>query len=351
AMELEQEHRRLANAKDLIQSCDRILQQLSDAEQQTVNDILSRGHIELSGMAETDPQLAGVAEMINTALIQVQEASSELRHYLDSMELDPERLEDIAQRLSDIHELSRKHHVSAEDLAALLPQFQTELEQLEKADESLEQLKRDIDEASKAYRETAATLSKSRKKFARQLSKQVTDSLQTLGMDGGIFQIDLHTDEAQGFSAQGMERIEFMVSANPGQPLKPLARVASGGELSRISLSIQVKAAEQVRIPTLVFDEVDVGIGGRVAEIVGYLLRDLARHRQVLCVTHLPQVAALGHHHLQVRKQVDNHVTVTSITPLNEVQRIDEVARMLGGMEITAQTLSHAREMLERAQA
>lgn len=351
AGELEQEHKRLANAKDLIQSCDRILQQLSDAEQQTVNDILNHSHVELTDMAETDPQLAAIAELLNNALIQTQEASSELRHYLDDMELDPERLEWLEQRLSDIHVLSRKHYVDADELPNLLPKFQAELETLEKADESLEQLKADIDKATTAYRDIADKLSKSRAKYAKQLGKQVTDSMQTLGMEGGVFQIDLIKEDKEGFSSHGLEKVEFMVCANPGQALKPLAKVASGGELSRISLSIQVKAAEQVRIPTLVFDEVDVGIGGRVAEIVGYLLRDLASHRQVLCVTHLPQVAALGHHHLQVQKQVDNNVTMSSITPLDELQRIDEVARMLGGMEITEQTLSHAKEMLEKAQA
>lgn len=351
ARELEQEHKRLANAKDLIQSCDRILQQLNDADQQTVNDILNHSHVELTEMAATDPHLAGIAEMINSALIQVQEAGSELRHYLDGLELDPERLDWIDQRLSDVHELSRKHHIGADELSALLPRLQKELEQLETADQSLAQLKKDIDSATRNYRNAANRLGKSRTRFSKQLSTQVTDSMQTLGMEGGIFEVALLTEEDEAFSAQGMEKIEFMVSANPGQPLKPLAKVASGGELSRISLSIQVKAAEQVRIPTLVFDEVDVGIGGRVAEIVGYLLRDLASHRQVLCVTHLPQVAALGHHHLQVQKQVNNNVTVTSITPLDEQKRVDEVARMLGGMEITEQTLSHAREMLEKAQA
>ena len=351
ASELEQEHKRLANAKDLIQTCDRILQQLSDAEQQTVNDILNHSHVELTDMAETDPQLAAIAELINNALIQTQEASSELRHYLDDMELDPERLEWLEQRLSDIHVLSRKHYVDADELPNLLPKFQAELETLEKADESLEQLKADIDKVTSAYRDVAKKLSKSRVKYAKQLGQQVTDSMQTLGMEGGVFQIDLVKEEKEVFSTHGLEKVEFMVCANPGQALKPLAKVASGGELSRISLSIQVKAAEQVRIPTLVFDEVDVGIGGRVAEIVGYLLRDLASHRQVLCVTHLPQVAALGHHHLQVQKQVDNNVTMSSITPLDNLQRIDEVARMLGGMEITEQTLSHAKEMLEKAQA
>ena len=350
AKELDQEHKRLANAKDLIQNCDHILKQLTDADQKNVSDILNQSNVELGEMSATDPKLESIAELLNGALIQVQEASSELRHYLDGMELDPERLDWIEQRLSDVHELSRKHHMNADELPDLLPQLKTELDTLEKADESLEQLKAGIDTATKEYRSTASKLSKSRTKFAKQLSKQVTDSMQTLGMEGGVFQIDLMTDNNEQFSAQGMEKIEFMVCANPGQTLKPLAKVASGGELSRISLSIQVKAAEQVRIPTLVFDEVDVGIGGRVAEIVGYLLRDLASHRQVLCVTHLPQVAALGHHHLQVQKQVDNNVTVTSITPLDELQRIDEVARMLGGMEITEQTLSHAKEMLDKAQ-
>jgi len=346
--ELEQEHKRLANAKDLIQNCDSILQQLSDAEQQTVNDILNHSQVELSDMARTDPQLTAIAELINNALIQTQEASSELRHYLDNMELDPERLGWIDQRLADIHELSRKHHVDGEALPALLPELQRELEQLENADESLSRLKTDIDSVAKQYQQTATKLGKSRTKSAGQLSQQVSESMQTLGMDGGVFEIALITEEDAAFSAHGMEKIEFRVSANPGQPPKSLTKVASGGELSRISLAIQVITAQNSRIPTLIFDEVDVGIGGRVAEIVGRLLRELGDHRQVICVTHLPQVAALGHHHLQVRKLKATDTTISHIVALQAPQRVDEIARMLGGIEITSQTLSHAEEMLDR---
>jgi len=175
--------------------------------------------------------------------------------------------------------------------------------------------------------------------------------MQTLGMQGGRFDMQFEPLSNASPAPLGMERIEFVVSANPGQPLKPLTKVASGGELSRISLAIQVITAAQTRIPTLIFDEVDVGIGGRVAEIVGHQLRALAGHRQVVCVTHLPQVAALGHHHLQVSKRSDTDTTISEIQELTADQRVDELARMLGGIEITEQTLSHAREMIERAQA
>lgn len=215
----------------------------------------------------------------------------------------------------------------------------------------IEKIEADIKQAEQAYRKLAGKLSKQRQQAARHLSKHITDAMQELSMGGGQFDVQLEPLADDSPSANGLERVEFLVSANPGQPLKALTKVASGGEISRISLAIQVCTTQSALIPTLVFDEVDVGIGGRVAEIVGQRLRKLAESRQVLCVTHLPQVAALGHHHLQVSKHVDGKLTITQIQPLQAEQRVDELARMLGGLEITEQTLSHAREMIERAQA
>jgi len=350
---LETEHRRLANANRLLQSGEQILQQLQNEPQAGLGEQLQHCTSELQQLAESDPALNSVAEMLETAGIQVQEASGELRHYLDGLDLDPQRLENVDQRLSSVQELSRKHRVRPEELAALLPELGHELADLEQAGIRAGNLQQKLDDALQRYHSLAGKLSRSRTKAAKTLGKAVSDSMQTLGMEGGRFEVALESLPNNKPTAQGMEHVAFVVSANPGQPLKPLARVVSGGELSRISLAIQVITAQNSRIPTLIFDEVDVGIGGRVAEIVGHQLRTLTEHRQVLCVTHLPQVAALGHHHLQVSKQSDTktETTLSQIQTLAVDQRVEELARMLGGIEITEQTLSHAREMMERAQA
>ncbi|MGM0680081.1 MAG: DNA repair protein RecN [Pseudomonadota bacterium] len=348
--ELEQEHKRLANASQLLETSERVSQLLQDNDETNASQLLSQCSSELQQLAETDSRLKPVAELLDSALIQVREAGSELRHYLDALELDPGRLSWVEQRLSDIHALARKHHVAVEELPGVLPQLQQQLESLEHADVQLGQLQQALDEAENDYRQLAKQLSEGRHKAATRLAEQVTQNMQTLGMEGGRFDVQLEARE-ESFSPNGLERVEFVVSANPGQPLRPLSRVASGGELSRISLAIQVITARDTRIPTLIFDEVDVGIGGRVAEIVGLQLRELASHRQVLCVTHLPQVAALGQHHFQVSKRAASDVTISEIVELKPEQRVDEIARMLGGIEITDQTLSHAKEMIDRAQA
>lgn len=348
--ELDQEHKRLANASNLLETAEQVSQILQDNDDSNINQLLNQCAADLQQLVDTDDRLKSIAELLDSALIQAKEAGSELRHYLDSMELDPERLSWVEQRLSDIHSLARKHHVSSDELPNILPQLQQELTTLEQADVRAGKLQQELDQATAEYQRLAQQLSKGRRTAAGQLAKQVTQSMQTLGMEGGRFDVQLEPRQ-EGFSPNGLERVEFIVSANPGQPLKPLTKVASGGELSRISLAIQVITAKDTRIPTLIFDEVDVGIGGRVAEIVGLQLRELAAHRQVVCVTHLPQVAALGHHHFQVSKRAASDVTISEIIELSNEERIDEVARMLGGIEITEQTLSHAREMIDRAQA
>jgi DNA repair protein RecN (Recombination protein N) len=347
--ELEAEHSRLANANQLLETGNRVLNLLEENEEGALGALLGQSCNDIQHLAQADAALNSVAELLDSATIQVREASSELRHYLDALELDPVRLDWINQRLATIQDLSRKHHVAAEELPALLPRLQQELTNLEQAEVRSDEIRQEVESALKGYRALAKKLSKSREKAAEALSQAVTDSMQTLGMEGGRFAIQLEPLADEMPAPQGMERAEFVVSANPGQPLKPLTKVASGGELSRISLAIQVITASQTRIPTLIFDEVDVGIGGRVAEIVGHQLRALAGHRQVICVTHLPQVAALGHHHLQVSKRSDTDTTISEIQELSAEQRVDELARMLGGIEITEQTLSHAREMIERA--
>jgi len=348
---LEAEHKRLANASNLLQTAQQVLATLEENEDNAVQQALAECQGDISELIRVDDRLQAISELLNNALIQVQECVSELRHYADNLELDPEHLQEVEQRLNAMHGLSRKHRVEAEALVALLPALQQERDDLEQADIKLDGLQKQIQQARDTFVKCAARLSQSRNKTARLLSEKISDAMQGLSLQGGKFEIRLEAVPEERWNALGCEQVEFLVSANPGQPLKPLQKVASGGELSRISLAIQVITAQAARIPTLIFDEVDVGIGGRVAEIVGLQLRALGQQRQVVCVTHLPQVAALGHHHLQVSKQTGKDTTITEIKQLDNQQRIDEVARMLGGIEITDQTLSHAREMIERSQA
>ena len=349
--QLEQELKRLSNANQLLQTAQSAMNALQEDEHHSIQRTLADNLNQIQSLVRVDENLEPITELLNNALIQVQETISELRHYADGLELDPARLAEVEQRITDIHNLSRKHHVKPEELVTLYPKLEQELADLEQADIKLEGLLHDIDQAKSAYHTAAEKLSQSRNKTAKALSKKISDAMQTLSLEGGKFAVDIAPLAESQWSALGGDSIEFQVSANPGQPLKPLTKVASGGELSRISLAIQVITAQAARIPTLIFDEVDVGIGGRVAEIVGLQLRALGEQRQVICVTHLPQVAALGHHHYQVSKQTTKKKTSTDISPLDPIQRIDEVARMLGGVEITAQTLSHAKEMIEKAHA
>ncbi len=348
--ELEQEHQRLANANQLLDECQQALDTLYENEDISASSLLGQASQRLESLQKVDNTLQGIAELLSSAIIQVEEAASELRHYLADIELNPQRLSWVEERLTTIYELARKHHVEAAQLADLLPGLQQQLQELEQVDIHLTELQSAIDTAVNEYSALAGKLSNSRRKAAKKLGKAVTDNMQLLGMEGGRFEIRLVPQESDGLSPLGQERIEFWVSANPGQPLKLLSKVASGGELARISLAIQVITAQNASTPTLIFDEVDVGIGGGVAEIVGRQLRKLGGYCQVICVTHQPQVAALAHHHLQVSKKTSNKQTHTLIQPLDSEQRVHELARMVGGVEMTPQTLSHAREMIERGQ-
>lgn len=348
--ELEHEHSRLANSQQLLQSGQGALDRLYESDESSIAALLAQTAGELRELASLDNALGGIAEMLDSAEIQVREAASDLRHYLEGFDLDPDRLEVVEQRVSALHGAARKYRLEPEAFHTLLPTLREELDALENSELRLGRLESDIEAAAAAYRKLAARLSKGRAKAAAALGAAVSERMQELGMPGGMFEVQLTSTAESGFSAHGLERIEFMVTANPGQPAKALQKVASGGELSRISLAIQVVTAQNARIPTLVFDEVDVGVGGGTAEIVGRQLRALGEARQVLCVTHLPQVAALGHHHFRVAKTTSAKTTITRIEPLSADGRTDEIARMLGGLKITDQTLSHAREMIERAQ-
>lgn len=346
--QIEEEHRRLANASRLLENSQTAEQLLYEDDQAAVN-LLSRALSELREMERFDGSVADCAQLLESALIQAREAASGLRHYRDRLDLDPARLEQLEQRLGDIHNLARKHRTEGEELVALAEHLATELDTLEHAGARLEGLAQEIAKAKAAYLERARQIGKQRASAAEKLGVAVSANMQELGMAGGRLEVQVETlPEAQA-GPSGLERIELLVSANPGQPARPLGKVASGGELSRISLAIQVLTATGAGIPTLIFDEVDVGIGGRVAEMVGRRLRDLGAKRQVMCVTHQPQVAALGHHHFVVSKQTRKGVTSTRIEQVSAEPRVEEVARMLGGIEITAQTRSHARELIDRA--
>lgn len=346
--ELETEHHRLANLNQLREGGERVYLALSGDSEGAVSDILDRISTDIEKLLAADPALANASEALQGASIQAREASHELRDYLDHLSLDPERLQWVDERLGLIHDLARKHHLSLAELPGLLLQLEDELATLENAEVQLEEITTTVAETENNWREIASKLSASRQKAAKKLGKAVSDNMHQLGMPHGVFSIVL--EPMGGLSAHGQEAAEFHVTTNPGQPAQAMSKVASGGELARISLAIQVIAAGSGCIPTLIFDEVDVGIGGGIAEVVGRLLRNLSNERQVLCVTHQPQVASLAHHHLQVSKQAGKKKTNTDVMLINEQQRVDEIARMLGGLEITEQTLSHAREMIERGQ-
>ena len=343
---LHDEHKRLSNAEQLIETCQRNLDLLYENDDQAVYGRISQAIHDVNDLAKLDATLSGVGECLNTALIQLQEAVDQLNDYQQRLDLDPARLKLLEQRLDLIHTLARKHHVEAETLPSLANQLKSELEQLEQADEILMALEQQRDAAKASYLELAKKLHRKRSQTAKRLGKSVTDAMQELGMAGGLFEIAVTEQSDRTPGPHGLDQIEFQVSANPGQPPKPITKVASGGELSRISLAIQVIAAQAVNIPTLIFDEVDTGVGGAVAETVGHQLQALGKDRQVLCVTHLPQVAAQAHHHLQVSKLTGDETTKTRIRALDNQERVDEIARMLGGRKITESTRKHAEEML-----
>ena len=342
--ELEAEQRRLAHASQLLDTGQHLLNTLTEGDEGAITDRLTHSLRELDGLIRLDPRLTPISELLNAALIQLQEAGSELRDYVQALDLDPAHLARVEQRMTAAHHLARKHRLAAEELPGLQTRFEAELDTLEHSETRLESLQQAVQESLASYRASAGQLSAQRAAAARDLAERITQALTRLGMPGGRLSITLEPLDKP--TPGGLETVEFLVSANPGQPLRPLAKVASGGELSRISLAIQVITAHATWIPTLIFDEVDTGIGGGVAEVVGRELRALGGSRQVLCVTHLPQVAAQAHQQFKVAKQTDSAGTHTQVLALATDERITEIARMLGGLELTANTLAHAREMV-----
>lgn len=345
---LDEEQRRLRNVERLQETGGRLLQHLYE-DGESVQSVLSRAVSDLDELLEYASDLQETRGLIEGAAIQVQEAASGLRDFVEGLELDPGRLQQVEQRLSEIHDTARKYRIEAERLPARLAEILGEIETLTQAEQTLEQIEAEVEALQEQYLLEAQDISRLRGEAGARLAETVSTSMHTLGMGGGRFTVELAPIDPDKATASGLDNVEFLVSANPGQPLRPLAKVASGGELSRISLAIQVATARCGHVPTLIFDEVDVGIGGGVAEIVGQLLRRLGSERQVLCVTHLPQVAAQAHHHLQVKKSAHRGQTHTGILSLSEEGRVEEVARMLGGVEITQRTRDHAREMLDTA--
>ncbi|MGB7755984.1 MAG: DNA repair protein RecN [Salinisphaera sp.] len=346
---LEAEHKRLASAERLIGDGQRALGLLYEAEDGAATDRLGMTERLLTELAEIDAGFEPVAELVGNALIQAQEAADSLRRHVEALDIDPQRFTEVENRLGTIRDIGRKHHVAPEELHALIERLRNKLAELEGADEKLAQLKADEQHQTETYVAAARALSEARRLAAEPLGRAITDIIRSLGMPEGEFSVRVRAQASERISPAGTDHIEFLIAANPGQSARPLDRVASGGELSRISLAIEVIAAARTRVPTLVFDEVDTGIGGGVAEIVGRQLRALGGSGQSLCVTHLPQVAAQAQHHLHVSKQVKNRQTMTRITPLDEDDRIEELARMLGGVELTQQTRAHAADMIARA--
>ncbi len=349
--QLEQEHKNLANAEQLLGACRQVMELCSESDAGNVLSALTSSLQRLSAFQNQPQALSEAVNLLASAQIQVEEAIGELNRFVDHFDADPERQQTLEERLDTIYTLARKHRVQPSELPSLHLQLLEELEGLNADDEAVERLGEELAAYARHYEEKAGELSRMRQVAADQLASAVEVEIQRLGMPGGRFSVQLKPAAEGELMPYGLEQVEFLVSANPGQPLRPLAKVASGGELSRISLAIQVITAQTSRVPTLVFDEVDVGIGGPTAEIVGQLLRRLGERGQVLTVTHLPQVAAQGHHHLFVHKARGADETRTAVTELDQAGRVEEIARMLGGVDLTEQSLAHARQMVTSAQA
>ena len=347
---LEAEQQQLSHAEDVrLRSQQAAL--LCTEDETSAASLLRHAINQLEQMPVEVPALADTLQMLSEAHIQVTEAGDNLRHFVEDYEADPQRLSDIEERLSAIYQMARKHRIQPEELTELHKRLSDELSELDGDGGSVEQLEADLAAQQAAYAALADQLSAQRQQAAANLDQRIASELQQLSMPAVQFVTHLSKSGNAEPSAHGHEDIEFLVSANPGQPARPLAKVASGGELSRISLAIQVVVAQTSTTPTLIFDEVDVGIGGGTAEVVGRLLRTLGSNGQVLCVTHLPQVAAQCHQHLFVSKFTEQDATFSRIESLDDSGRVSEVARMLGGVDMTEQTIAHAREMFSKGQA
>ena len=341
---LHEEHQLLHHAREYLEDTQTITDLLNAEEQpnvcQSLNQIIQR----LGLLPGEHPHIKSTVELINSALIQCDEALSEIAHFSTQVQLDPERLQAVETRMSQLHQAGRKYHVDASQLPALARQLQDEFQQLQGLDKKQEQLQAEYKQHLQAYETAATALRASRKQHAMQLAEEISLTIRQLGMPKGFITVDFSSlDKMQ---PHGLDKIEYKVCTNPGMTPDTLGKIASGGELSRISLAIQMIAAKRGATPTLLFDEVDVGIGGATAALVGQLLRNLGERLQLFCVTHQPQVASCAHHHFMVEKYTDNEQTFSRVIPLADADKVDEIARMLGGLKITEQTRSHAQELL-----
>lgn len=345
---LEAEHKQLANIDELLKQGNQALSLLQEQDTAII-DQLHFAIQSLDSIQQLHPHLQSAHQLLNQALVNAEESVSALKHYVNRLESDPARLQMIEDRLAKAHDLARKHRTTLDALPALQKTMRDEFDSVANIDEELQTLKNQLHTLEQQYTHAAKRLSKSRDAAAKKLSTQITHNIQQLAMPNGQLIIELVAYQDALPRAHGMEKIQFLVNTNPGQPLQPLQSVVSGGELSRISLAIQVITAEQSATPTLIFDEVDVGIGGATAGIVGALLRKLGGKTQVLCITHLAQVAAQGHQHIKVEKHQEAKTTKTKLVYLARQERILEIARMSGGVEINQKTLEHAETLLPLA--
>ena len=344
---LETERSRHLHSGRLAEGIARACRSIFEDENANAQSLVSEASATLDGLSQLDPALEPAAALLREADIQISEAADLLGRYGDELEMDPAEQDRVEARLDAIHSLARKHRVDAPDLPDLHARLSRQLYEVQNAEELGEQLAEKVAAAEAEYREAAGELSALRRSGSAPFSQSVTSAMSDLGMAGGSFEIAIRERPFDKAAAHGLDDIEYLISANPGQPPMALSKVASGGELSRMSLAIQVIASDGSQIPTMIFDEVDSGVGGGIAEMVGKRLRDLGEARQVLCVTHLPQVASLASHHFRIMKVSDGTSTRTGISELQHAERIDELARMLGGVEITERTRDHAAEMLQ----
>ncbi len=343
---LEKDYKRHSNAQDILNDTLYSIQSLSEDESFNVIDSLRKITDSISRLSSLDNSLSNVSNTINDALIQIEDANSELKHYYDNLELDPEEYANIEERFSQTIQLAKKHHVTPESLYSFHSQLTLELNNINSDESRLETLANEIESNKVKYLSASELLHKSRVKSAKKLSQYITENIQQLNMPHGEFKVDVQKTAKDTISANGINNVSFLVSINPGQPLEPMDKVASGGELSRISLAMQVILAEKVVTPSLIFDEVDVGISGPTASMVGAKLQELAKSTQVICVTHLPQVASKGHQQLFVAKLTDGEITETTVNELSSNGRVQEIARLLAGDSITDSSLANAQELL-----
>ncbi|MBA2709170.1 MAG: DNA repair protein RecN [Tatlockia sp.] len=344
---LHEEHQLLHHARDYLQHSHQICHLLNAEDESSVYKGINQVIQNLNNLPKEQPLVRNAFELINSALIQCEEALDEMQKFTEQVQLDPERLQEVETRISTLHHVARKYHVDANHLASFTVNLQKELEDLESAETRLLKLEQIYKQQTQTYEVQALKLSASRNDYAKKLAKEISENIHQLGMPKG--RVEVEVSPIGKMQAHGLDKVEYKVCTNPGMAPDSLTKIASGGELSRISLAIQMITAQRGTTPTLFFDEVDVGIGGATAALVGQMLRKLGERLQVFCVTHQPQVAASAHHHFVVEKYSDHKQTFSQIVPLGNFEKIDEIARMLGGLTITEQTRSHAKELLAQS--